>query len=287
MLVARRSAEKHAAGRIPSLAMAWLQQAAAMPFILVTFLFARFYWPGELSHGFWVNMFIYVTFVSIDAYCYFKALSIADVSYVAPLMSLTAIGSIVGAYFILDQVPTVHGMFGAVLIVAGAIITYNAKRKDSANHHNNKRALLLIGIIVLMRTIAASIEVIMLRESNPATFNFYSSALAIPLIFVCSLLIIYTSRSSKYKNYWRQVGKSVMIHKKLLLFIGLTYTINMLATYQGKLLSPDAGYVTAVKSAQVLPMMLIGAIVFKEKILTIQWVGLGLISAGLVLLAIH
>ena len=37
--------------------------------------------------------------MSIDIYCYFKALSLADVSYVAPLLSLVAIGNIFGAFY--------------------------------------------------------------------------------------------------------------------------------------------------------------------------------------------
>jgi uncharacterized membrane protein len=61
----------------------------------------------------------------------------------------------------------------------------------------------------------------------------------------------------------------------------------MLATYQAKLIGPNAGYVTAVKSAGVLPIMLIGLFVFKEKISKSQWVGLGIIAIGVMLLALN
>ncbi len=110
MLVSRRSAEKHATGKIDSLALTWLQQAVALPFIIGALFFAKFYWPSELSSDFWMILALYVVLTSLDIYLYFKALSIADISYVAPWLTLTALGSIAGAYIVLGQKPTVMGL---------------------------------------------------------------------------------------------------------------------------------------------------------------------------------
>lgn len=287
MLVGRRSAEKQVSGRIDSLGLSWIQQAVALPFIIFTLFFAKFYLPTELPLEFWSTLALYVVLISVDIFCYFKALSLADVSYVAPLLSLVAIGNIVGAYFVLGQVPSTYGMLGAILIVIGAILTYSAKKKDIANKHNNKLALLFVLLLVVVRSYNSNIEVSMLQLSNPTTFNFYSSLLTVPLILLTSLAIIYKNRNGKYDDYWKKLKASVSKHQPLLILIGITYTINMLATYEAKLIGPNAGYVAAVKSAQVLPMMLIGALVFKEKIVKIQWIGLVFISLGLVFLSLN
>lgn len=287
MLVARRSIEKHVAGKMSTLAMSWLQQAMALPFIVGTLFFAQFYWPHELSTNFWMIMALYVFLLTIDIYCYFKALSIADFSYVASLMTLVAIGNIVGAYFVLDQVPSVFGLSGAGLITFGAALTYSAKRKDQANKQTNRLAMLLILLLVVVRGFNASIEVSMLRESNPTTFNFYSSVLTVPFILLTSILIIKSNRNGKYAGYWKQLKQDINTHRWLLIFIGFTYTVNMLATYQAKLLAPNAGYVGSIKSAQVLPVVLIGIFFFKEKLVRIQWLGLICIAAGLVLLGFN
>lgn len=286
MLVSRRSAEKHATGKIDSLALTWIQQAAAMPFIILTLFFAKFYWPSELSAGFWATLALYVVLISLDIYLYFKALSIADVSYVAPLLTLTALGSIAGAYMVLGQVPSRQGLLGAALIVAGAAMTYHAKRKDLLNKHANTLALILILILVAVRGFNGNVEVLLLRESNATTFNFYSSVLAIPLLVLTSLIVIATNKTQKYNGYWNNVKSGISKYQWLLLFIGITYTVNLLATYQAKLIGPNAGYVTAVKSAAVLPIMLVGLLAFKEKVVGIQWLGLGLITVGIVLLAL-
>jgi transporter family protein len=286
MLVSRRSAEKHASGKINSLALTWLQQAAALPLIVITLFFAKFYWPSELSGHYWLMLGLYAVLISLDTYLYFKALSVADVSYVAPLLTLVALGNIAGAYFVLGQKPTVMGLSGAALIVAGAAMTYYAKSKDIANSHANKLALILILILVIVRGFNSNIEVPLLRDSNPTTFNFYSSILSVPLLILTSLLVIVTNKTQKYQGYWKQVRTDTLKHRWLLIFIGITYTINMLATYQAKLIGPNAGYVGAIKSASVLPIMLVGLIFFKEKIVGIQWAGLGLIVVGLVLLGL-
>ncbi len=287
MLVARRSTEKHVAGRTDALVLSWLQQAIALPFILVTLFFARFYWPSELPTSFWITMAVYVVLISIDIYCYFKALSIADVSYIAPLMTLVAIGNIAGAYIVLGQKPTIFGLAGALLIVCGAVLTYRAKKREGTQLRANNVALLLVLLLVVVRSINSNIEVNMLRVSNPTTFNFYSSVLAVPVLLGTSLMVIATNKSKGFRNYWKTVHYDVTKQQWLLLFIGLTYTVNMLATYQAKILSPNAGYIGAIKSASVLPMMLVGAILYKEKIYKSQWLGLGVILIGLVLLALN
>lgn len=284
MLVVRRSAEKSLSSKVDSLAMAWLQQLFAIPFIIVTLFFARFYMPDELSASFWGYMAIYALCGAIDIYCYFKALSLADVTYVAPLLSLVAVGNIVGAYFVLGQKPSVWGFLGASLIVIGAFIIYSAKKTKAEHVASHKKALLLILLLVVVRSYFSNIEVFMLREANPTTFNFYSSLLTIPVLMAASLLVV---RTKKIEGYWKKVRTDVKKWYPLLLFIGITYTVNMLATYQAKLIGPDAGYVGAVKSAQVLPMMLVGVLFFREKVTRSQWVAVAIIMLGLAALGIN
>jgi len=285
MLVARRSTEKQVSKGIDAATLSWLQQTMAIPFIIASLFFATFYLPADLPPVFWSTMALYVVFGAIDVFCYFKALSLADISYVAPLMSLVAVGNIAGAYFILGQVPTIFGIGGAVLIVIGAYIVNKAKAKDIEKHANNRLALLFILTLVLTRAIISNIEVNMLNVSNPTTFNFYSSMLTIPVLLVTAKLL--HRRKKQIGRYRSLVKHNLRTHWWALVFIGVTYTINMLATYEAKIIGPNAGYVGAVKSAQVLPMVLIGVFFFKEKIVAKQWLGMGLILLGLVALAIH
>ncbi len=282
MLVARRSVEKGLSGKVDSLALAWLQQAFALPFIFATLWFATFYWPAELSAQFWVYTSIYAVCGAIDLFLYFKALSLADVSYVAPLLALTGVGAIAGSVVILHQAPTMYGVVGALLVVAGTIVIHRAKQGNSGGRHNVIALWLVLGIVVL-RALYSNIELFPLRESNPTTFNFYSSLLTVPVLLVVTVLV---QKRRDMRAYWHKVRLDVRKSLWLLAFVGLTYTINLTATYQAKLLSPTAGYVTSVKSAQVVPMMLLGAWLFREKVNRWQWFGLAIICCGLVLLGL-
>ena len=126
----------------------------------------------------------------------------------------------------------------------------------------------------------------MLRVSNPTSYNFYSSLLCIPFIILISTIVV-KQRSADYPNYIEKLQVGVKQNIWPLLIIGFTFTANLLATYQAKLISPNAGYVGAIKSASVLPLVLVGVFFFKEKVVRIQWIGLGLIVVGLTAIAIN
>lgn len=284
MLTARRSTEKKTAKNIDTMALTWLQQAMAMPFIIASLFFAKFYLPSDLPTHFWVLISLYVVLSSFDLYLYFKALSIADISYVAPLLSLVTVGNIAGAYIVLGQKPSVLGLVGALLIMGGAYLNSIAKKHDKTNVRGNRLALLLILIHVVLIGYYANLEVSILRLSNPTSYNFYTSVLSIPLVIIVSAVIV-KQRKALYKDYWPRVRTGVKTHVWPLTLIGVTYTINLLATYQAKLESPNAGYVGAIKSASVLPIVLIGLFFFREKVVRLQWAGLVLIIIGLGLIA--
>ena len=284
MLTARRSAEKKATSNINSMALTWLQQAMAMPFIIATLFFAKFYWPTELPAHFWILIAVYVVLSSFDLYIYFKALTIADISYVAPLLSLVAVGNVAGAYIVLGQTPSFYGLVGVALIMGGAYLNSIAKNREKTNVKGNRLVLWLILAHVILFGYYANLEVSLLRLSNPTSYNFYTSILSIPLIIFVSSIII-RQRKGHYENYWVNLKVGVKRHVWPLILIGVTYTINLLATYQAKLESPNAAYVGAIKSASVLPIVLIGLFFFKEKVVRLQWTGLILIIAGLALIA--
>ena len=286
MQTARRSTEKKAAKGIDSMALTWLQQAVGMPFIIASLFLAKFYWPAELPLHFWELLIVYAVCSSIDVYCYFKAITIADISYVAPLLTLVAVGNIAGAYVVLGQVPTVYGVLGAVLIMAGAYLNSKAKRDQKTNVQGNRLALILVLISVVIRSYYANMEVSLLRDSNAISFNFYSSLFCIPLVLLVSFFVV-RQRRVRYEQYWSKLGTAARAHAWPLAIIGLTYTLNLLATYQAKLIGPNAGYVGAIKSASVLPIVLIGMFFFKEKVVRLQWVGLALILIGLVAIAFN
>lgn len=287
MLSGRRTAEKKAATGIDSMAMAWLQQAVALPLIVITLFFAQFYWPSQLPMIFWQLLALYVVLQAIYLYCYYRAIAIADISYVAPLMTLFSVGNMIGAYVILGQTPSLSGAIGAGFIVAGAWVIARAKRhsgKASADLH--KKALLLVITAIIVCSIFSNIEVRMLQVSNPTSYNFYTSVLTIPFVILVTVLFLKSRRQST-KVYWSSVNTSVRSNLWPLAIVGITYTVNMLATYQAKLIAPNQAYVASIKAASVLPVVILGMLFFEEKVSPKQWAGIGCMLIGLALIALN
>jgi transporter family protein len=287
MLSGRRAAEKKAATNIDSMAMAWLQQGVAMPLIIASLFFAKFYWPSQLPAFFWELLALYVALQAVYLYCYYRAISIADISYVAPLMTLFSVGNMIGAYVILGQVPSIFGVIGAALIMVGAWIIARAKRRgQEASVAAHKTALLLVVIAIVVCSIFSNIEVKMLRMSNPTSYNFYTSLLTVPFVILVTILIVKSRRQSN-KTYWHTVTKSIQGNPWPLAIVGVTYTVNMLATYQAKIIAPNQAYVGSVKAASVLPVVILGVLFFQEKVTRKQWLGIGYMLAGLAVMAIN
>lgn len=287
MLSGRRTAEKKAATGIDSMAMAWLQQAVALPLIVATLFFARFYWPSQLPLFFWQLMAVYEALQTVYLYCYYRAISIADISFVAPLMTLFSVGNMIGAYVILGQVPSVSGVIGAAFIIAGAWIISRAKRQgDEASVTAHKTALILVIIAIVVCSIFSNLEVKMLQMSNPTSYNFYTSLLTVPFVILVTILLLRTRRQDS-RVYWSSVNRSVRMKILPLFIVGVTYTINMLATYQAKVVAPNQAYVGVIKAASVLPVVILGVLFFKEKVSNRQWLGICSMLVGLALIALN
>lgn len=283
MLVVRRSSEKTLTGSIPAASMAWLQQFVALPFIILAMFLpmATFFNPLELSSQFYYVLIFYAVFGAVDAILYFKAISMGDISVLAAAMSLTVVSNLIGAYFILDQTPSALGIAGSACILAGAFLaSRRPPSADSLKTSANKLALILILIVVAIRGIYGPMEVIAIRETDPFYFNLASSLLTVPIIMAAMFM---WGRQNGTRAFSKDLLKKINLHRIGLLIIGVTYTINLTCTYAGKLVADNAAYVTTVKSASVLPVMILGVLLFSETVRKRQWLGLAIILSGLVL----
>ncbi len=283
MLVVRRSTEKTLADKIPATSMAWLQQFVALPFILLAFLLpaAVFLNPLGLSQQFYAVLVIYAVLSAADVILYFKAISLGDISVIASTMSLTVVSSLIGSYFILSQVPSAMGIAGSVCILVGAYLaTKRPPSADALNTAANKLALVLILGVVILRGIYGPLEVIGINESNPYYFNLATSLVAVPIIM---LVMYWRGRNTGKPAFSKSLLSAVKTHRIGLLIIGVTYTINLTCTFTAKVMAENAGYIPTVKSASVLPVMILGVLLFREKVRKRQWLGLGIIIVGLAL----
>jgi transporter family protein len=278
LLVARRSTEKSLADKIPSSAMAWLQQLTALPFMFAMLPFAIWYNPFALSSQVQILLVIYALLTAAHLIMYFKAIQVGDISIIAPLLNLTAVTSIFWSTIFLSQKPSAAGIIGAILIVSGAYLAAAGRKKKSKTAINNKFAVVLTLIDVILLGFYTPIEVTVIRETNVIYFNFISSLLVVPVVL---LIMLFRQQRTKTKYFSKKLKITIFEHKLALTFIGLTMALNLFFTYWAKSIAPNAGYVTAIKGAQVVPLVLAGVFLFKEQVTKFQWIGVSVICFGL------
>ena len=100
------------------------------------------------------------------------------------------------------------------------------------------------------------------------------------------MMVGYILNKIRSKPKQTSVVASMKRYKWGLLIVGLTYTFSLTANFYAKTLAPNAGYITVIRTAVVLPMVLIGAVFFKEHVSKRQWVGLVTILTGLGMFAL-
>ena len=106
---------------------------------------------------FWQGILFGVSFNVLAVYFLYKALSLADLSYLMPFMVLTSIFIIIPAIFILKEIPSVTGTVGIFIVVAGAILMEFKKRRsadEKPNDYENKKKSNSRGLVYFLVTAA-------------------------------------------------------------------------------------------------------------------------------------
>lgn len=283
MLVVRRGTETKLSRRIPASAMAWLQQFVMLPFLALFMLMpaAHFYSLAELSMQFYWVLAAYTAVSAVDLVLYFKAISLGNISVLSSVLSLAVVSNLIGVYVFLGQTPSQTGLLACALILFGAFL---ASRRlvspDDADTAAHKLALVLMLVVVVLRGLYSPMEITAMRETDPFFFNLTSSLAVVPVVMAVAY---WRGRRSGKPAFGKPLLGAINKHRLGLLIIGLTFAINLTCTYVGKTLTDNAAYVTTVKSASVLPMMILGVVMFNEHVRKRQWLGLVFILAGLVL----
>ena len=141
----------------------------------------------------------------------------------------------------------------------------------------------------LSRTVKTSalVECRKLSVINVCTLEyFYTSVLTVPFVILMTMILL-RSRKQSSRVYWRSVNTSVRSNAWPLIIVGVTYIINMLATYQAKITAPNQAYVGAIKAASVIPVVILGVLFFNEKVSRKQWLGIGFMLVGMLLIALN
>lgn len=204
----------------------------------------------------------------ITMFFQYKALEIADLSYLMPYFSLTAVLVVIPSFFLLGELPTLIGFLGIILIVSGAIIMNyrNKKLQTETDEQNKKRMANKKGLIYFLISLVTAFFIpvtlkISIKESSVIFTSFIMSLLV--SAFFLTLIFIFRERN-KVKEIFVLKAKSNRLFLLIVILVGLLTAIEF-GTMNKAFSLADVSYVMAIKRTMPFFTFLIGYFYFKEK----------------------
>lgn len=206
--------------------------------------------------------------------CYFKALSLGEVSKVAAVDKSSAVLSVLFAIIIFPDERTLWWLklICLVLIAVGTFMMTNIK------HGEDRNKLVWLVFAVLSAIFAAATSLLAKIgienvDSNAAT------AIRTCVVLVMAWLIVICRKEIKFVKEVK--GKELVF----LVLSGIATGASWLCYYYA-IKHGQVSVVVPIDKLSILITVLFSLIVFKEKLSLKSWIGLGLMTVGTVLMAV-
>lgn len=207
--------------------------------------------------------------------CYFRALQIGDINKVVPIDKSSTVLTILLAFFLLGEGISGVKIVSVILIGAGTLMMINKKDAETKNQNKNGSWILFAVLSAVFASLTAIFGKIGISgiESNLGT------AIRTTVVLVMAWMMVFVT--GKQKEVFR-------IEKKELAFIclsGVATGASWLFYYRA-LKDGPASVVVPIDKLSILVTIGFSWIVFHEKLSKKAAVGLVMITAGTVMLAI-
>jgi uncharacterized membrane protein len=274
----RRTSEKQLSHKLNHFTIGWTVQLAALPVLLVSLLLSGpIFNPFELGLNFWLpTILIWVGFYPLNTFLYINAFKHGELSKILPLSSLGPVFSLLLAWMLLGQKPSVIAALGIFVIVAGIYVLHLKGRylHNPLKIFTGDKANLYTLFGLLMVTVAGVLDKWAIDASSPMYYSFVSTAGATVVLYISAKL----SGVSEVRSIKKQ-SKPLLITGTL---FGLSYGAYLLALASGPL-----AYVMALRNGGALLIgSLMGLWLLKETITKPKLAALMLVIAGSTLLAL-
>ena len=253
----------------------WIVVTFALPFATIAALYTGI---EILENAFWFIVLARVLLDVVSGVTETKAYKFGAISYVVPLMSLSALFSTITGYLINGQVPNSMGMLAILLITISTAMLFAAERK--LNEKYDTGALLkstgYLMVTLVLWAVANALHKEGIDRSTPYTYFFFGY---LGLAGASTLMVLFTSRKRIISNF---KGTALMNN----LFIGFLVAADRILFLSG-LVDGFTGYVIAIHNTSVLFVAFVGLLLFKEKFNALKAFSILLGFLGVILFAIE
>lgn len=199
---------------------------------------------------------------------YFKALQIGDINKIVPIDKSSTILTVILALIILNETISILKGFGIVAIAVGTFMMIGRKKADEDKTYDKKSLIyaLLSAVFASLTSILGKIGI----ENVDSTLG--TAIRTIVVLIMAWGMVFVTGKASEVKK----------IDRKSLVFLclsGITTGFSWLCYYDA-LKNGEASVVVPIDKLSILLTITFSVIFFKEKLTKLALIGLGLITAG-------
>ncbi|MBU1179644.1 DMT family transporter [Patescibacteria group bacterium] len=239
---------------------------AAFPFFILYILIKG---VPALSSEFYLAVLGTVLINIIATIFLFKGLARVDLSVASPILALTPMFALVTSYVILKEIPSLFGILGVFLAVAGLIIVnYKAKNPSNIDSDKQKLGMILIFLVSFLYSFSANFDKLV-SINSPALFG---PLVVMPLIGSVMLALVFIKKEHKQLA----VGKNFL---KILLLGGIV--VVSVAVWYIALSKGMVAYSLAIRRFSAIIGIAFGYFWFKEKNISQRLLGAILVLVGL------
>lgn len=223
----------------------------------------------------WVFLILSGAATGASWICYFRALQLGDVNKVAPIDKSSTVLTMVLAFLFLNEAFSANMLIGMVLILAGTMLMIQKKGGDAPAGKSRSWF-----VWAVLSAVFASLTAILGKVGIQGVESNLGTAIRTVVVLILAWGIVFG------RGLHKEIGK---IDKKSWLFLALSGLATGLSwmLYYHALQEGSASIVAPIDKLSILVTILFSFILLKEKLNRKSAVGLGLLTAGTLLLLVH
>ena len=242
------------------------------PFVLLLLLFIPM---PEIEAGFWLALIALLPFEIFAWVLYIKAIKSSQISLVLPFLSFTPAFLVIISFLMLGEIPSLMGLFGIALVVAGAYVlnlkNLNGNLFEPFKSILREKGALYMLIVSFLFSITSSLSKILVQKSSPL---FSSAAYLAAMALSFSAISFFASRKNigQLKTGFKGLLPVGIFYALMVIFHNLAITLTIVP------------YMMSIKRTSSIFSVLYGHFWFKDENIRMRGFGALIMLIGAVLI---
>ncbi len=266
--------EKRFSTDFGNFSLGFLTKIAAVPILFVLLFVLPV--PADLSAlpwaFWWPLIIIWLVLYPVQTYFLYRAIREGELSEVVPVLTLLPVFNIVSSYFLIGEIPTLHGLIGILSIVVGVLLLLTEKRPGAASSVLNM-PILFMALAALCIAIGSSLDKISIEVSTPVFYSFANTLGAAIVLLVLSFAYGQGAELKKIPRLGWQLIPFGLVNA--LLYVAAMYAF----------VDAPTSYSLAVRSGSFIFAALWGVLILKEVVNARKLIAITLFIGGTFALA--